>query len=31
MDLITMGMNMYSHGVDPGLDFFRHEVRSGDL
>jgi len=20
-DLITMGMNMYSHGVDPGLDF----------
>ena len=20
-DIITMGMNMYSHGVDPGLDF----------
>ncbi len=21
VDIITMGMNMYSHGVDPGLDF----------
>ncbi len=21
MDIITLGMNMYSHGVDPGLDF----------
>ena len=21
VDIVTMGMNMYSHGVDPGLDF----------
>ena len=21
VDVVTMGMNMYSHGVDPGLDF----------
>ncbi len=21
MDILTMGMNLYSHGVDPGLDF----------
>lgn len=31
VDVITIGMNMFTHGVDPELDFSRYAKDSGSL